>query len=417
MSDKIQLITYEIFNLIPFALCIFLIIKKKNQSSISIRSPILLISGNIAEYLLSVILIFSYYNINEDLKNILYSFFYFLQGIIIISFFMKCQRILFCYKVKSDDRDELNIFKKKQFYYSENYYFSLMIIFLGIFLILFLVYSLISQNAITIPFLEDKGKLDDIDIYFWLIINFIEMIFLITFTYRFIINTVQFNLIFEILVFSILWFFYFNFVCFLNNKILTKFDFMKDNNKLITISLIFLYIILFLTGYFPIIISCYQKTVINYFFQKDCLNNLYLFLCNEECYQTFYNYLSEKKPEDLFYLELYSHIMLYRFHFTNEENELTQINEGHLIYNKYFSNDLNFDKFSEIIDEIKSNFDKGININMETFDPALSLTYNKLGDDFILFKKSIFFDNLKDKIGIRANIYCKMISLGLIEKV
>ena len=109
--------------------------------------------------------------------------------------------------------------------------------------------------------------------------------------------------------------------------------------------------------------------------------------------------------------------MLYRFHFTNEENELTQINEGHLIYNKYFSNDLNFDKFSEIIDEIKSNFDKGININMETFDPALSLTYNKLGDDFILFKKSIFFDNLKDKIGIRANIYCKMINLGLIEKV
>ena len=417
MSDISEIIIFEIINLIPFVLFILLIVKQRNKPSISIRSPKLLISENIGVYLISAIFIFSSFGENKNLNKILYSFYYVSQGIIIISFFMKCQRILFCYKVKSDDRDELNIFKKKQFYYSENYYFSLMIIFLGIFLILFLVYSLISQNAITIPFLEDKGKLDDIDIYFWLIINFIEMIFLITFTYRFIINTVQFNLIFEILVFSILWFFYFNFVCFLNNKILTKFDFMKDNNKLITISLIFLYIILFLTGYFPIIISCYQKTVINYFFQKDCLNNLYLFLCNEECYNIFYNYLYKKRPEDIFYLDLYSHIMLYRFHFTNEENEEKKNNEGQLIYNKYFSNKLYNDKFNEIIEEIQSNYDKGINNNMECFDPALSLSYNKLGDDFNSFKKSIYFDNLKDKVGIEANIYCKLINLGLIEKV
>ena len=275
-----KLIISETINLIPFALFILLIVKQNNKPSISIRSPKLLISENIGVYLISAIFIFSYFTPYNNLNKILYSFYYVSQGITIISFYMRCQRILFCYKVKYDDKDDLNMFKKKQFYYSENYYFSLMIIFLGIFLILFLVYSLISQNAITIPFLEDKGKLDDIDIYFWLIINFIEMIFLITFTYRFIINTVQFNLIFEILVFSILWFFYFNLIYFLNNKILTKFDFMKDNNKLITISLIFLYIILFLTGYFPIIISCYQKTVINYFFQKDCLNNLYLFLVN-----------------------------------------------------------------------------------------------------------------------------------------
>jgi hypothetical protein len=412
-----KLIISETINLIPFALFILLIVKQNNKPSISIRSPKLLISENIGVYLISAIFIFSYFTPYNNLNKILYSFYYVSQGITIISFYMRCQRILFCYKVKYDDKDDLNMFKKKQFYYSENYYFLLMILFLGIFLIFFLVYSLTNDDAITIPFIEDEKKQNQIDIYCWLILNFIEMLILITFIYRFIINTVQFNLIFEIISFSILWFFYFNLIYFPKMKILDIVVFKENKHILIIISLIFLYLNLILTGYFPIILSYYQKTVINYFLQKDCLNNLYLFLCNEECYNIFYNYLYKKRPEDIFYLDLYSHIMLYRFHFTNEENELTQINEGHLIYNKYFSNDLNFDKFSEIIDEIKSNFDKGININMETFDPALSLTYNKLGDDFILFKKSIFFDNLKDKIGIRANIYCKMINLGLIEKV
>ena len=412
-----KLIISETINLIPFALFILLIVKQNNKPSISIRSPKLLISENIGVYLISAIFIFSYFTPYNNLNKILYSFYYVSQGITIISFYMRCQRILFCYKVKYDDKDDLNMFKKKQFYYSENYYFLLMILFLGIFLIFFLVYSLTNDDAITIPFIEDEKKQNQIDIYCWLILNFIEMLILITFIYRFIINTVQFNLIFEIISFSILWFFYFNLIYFPKMKIFDIVVFKENIHFLIIISLIFLYLNLILTGYFPIILSYYQKTVINYFLQKDCLNNLYLFLCNEECYNIFYNYLYKKRPEDIFYLDLYSHIMLYRFHFTNEENEEKKINEGQLIYNKYFSNKLYNDKFNEIIEEIQSNYDKGINNNMECFDPALSLSYNKLGDDFNSFKKSIYFDNLKDKVGIEANIYCKLINLGLIEKV
>ena len=412
-----KLIISEIINLIPFAIFILLIIKQNNKPSISIRSPKLLISENIGVYLISVIFIFSYFTPYNNLNKILHSFYYVSQGITIISFYMRCQRILFCYKVKYDDKDNLNMFKKKQFYYSENYYFLLMILFLGIFLIFFLVYSLTNDDAITIPFIEDEKKQNQIDIYCWLILNFIEILILITFIYRFIINTVQFNLIFEIISFTILWFFYFNLIYFPKMKIFDIIVFKENKHILIIISLIFLYLNLILTGYFPIILSYYQKTVINYFLQKDCLNNLYLFLCNEECYNIFYNYLYKKIPEDIFYLDLYSHIMLYRFHFTNEENEEKKINEGQLIYNKYFSNKLYNDKFNEIIEEIQSNYDKGINNNMECFDPALSLAYNKLGDDFNSFKKSIYFDNLKDKVGIEANIYCKMINLGLIEKI
>ena len=67
--------------------------------------------------------------------------------------------------------------------------------------------------------------------------------------------------------------------------------------------------------------------------------------------------------------------MLYRFHFTNEENKQTQITEGQFIYNKYFTNDYN-DKLSEIINEIQSNYDDDdFNPKIETFDPALSLAY------------------------------------------
>ena len=146
---------------------------------------------------------------------------------------MRCQRILFCYKVKYDDKDDLNMFKKKQFYYSENYYFLLMILFLGIFLIFFLVYSLTNDDAITIPFIEDEKKQNQIDIYCWLILNFIEMLILITFIYRFIINTVQFNLIFEIISFSILWFFYFNLIYFPKMKIFDIVVFKENIHLLI----------------------------------------------------------------------------------------------------------------------------------------------------------------------------------------
>ena len=417
MSDISEIIIFEIINLIPFVLFILLVVKQRNKPSISIRSPKLLISENIGVYLISAIFIFSSFGENKNLNKILYSFYYVSQGITIISFYMRCQRILFCYKVKYDDRDNLDIFQKKHFYYSENYYFLLMIIFLGIFLFFFLIYSLINDDSITIPFIEDNTKQNEIDIYCWLILNFIEMFLLITLIYRFIINTIQFNLIFESITFSILWFLYFNIIYYPQNKIFSKFGFEVNKNTLITISLIFLYLNLILTGYFPIILSYYQKTVINYFLQKDCLNNLYSFLCNEECYTIFYNYLYKKKPEDIFYLDLYSHIMLYRFHFTNEENKQTQITEGQFIYNKYFTNDYN-DKLSEIINEIQSNYDDDdFNPKIETFDPALSLAYKKLADDFILFKRSIFFDNLKDKVVVTSNIYCKMINLGLIEKV
>ncbi len=148
-----KLIISEIINLIPFAIFILLIIKQNNKPSISIRSPKLLISENFGLYLISAIFIFSYCTPYNNLNKILYSFYYVSQGIIIISFFMRCQRILFCYKVKYDDRDNLDIFQKKHFYYSENYYFLLMIIFLGIFLFFFLIYFLINYDSIYIFFI------------------------------------------------------------------------------------------------------------------------------------------------------------------------------------------------------------------------------------------------------------------------
>jgi len=108
-----KLIISETINLIPFALFILLIVKQNNKPSISIRSPKLLISENIGVYLISAIFIFSYFTPYNNLNKILYSFYYVSQGITIISFYMRCQRILFCYKVKYDDKDDLNMFKKK----------------------------------------------------------------------------------------------------------------------------------------------------------------------------------------------------------------------------------------------------------------------------------------------------------------
>ena len=417
MNELITLnkfIILQIINFLFYSISIIIIISRKRNICLSIRTPKILITEILSGYFLSLILIFSLY-INNNILQFIQNFYYTFQGIIVFCFYIKCQRIFFCYNINGDEKEDFENFKKKKRDYQEEYFFFIIFIIFMLFSSMLIIYFMIS-NSVPIIFMKDKNKILPYDIYLWLLINFIQICILIKYTYKLIIFEVKQKFIFEIIFFLLLWFFYSNFIyyniCYKNTIFIGK---IKENKNIIKITLLVLYLNLFITSYFPIILSFLNKNENNFLYENSNLNNFYVFLLNEECYQIFHNYLNKNNKEHLFYLNLYSHIMLYKFHFLNEENEIIQINEANKIYNLYFQSERYKNKFKNILSKIKENFGDGININNETFDCALEICYDILAKDFIKFKKTDFYDELKDKFIDDSIIKSKMINLNLIQ--
>lgn len=408
-----------ILNIIIYGICILLIIKRKKYTCISMRSPKLLITGNFGGLIVSIILILS--QILKDNSNlyIINSFFYIFQGMMIISFFMRCQRIINCCNINYDEREDIHKFYEKRYLYKEGFYVNVMFNILLVFSLLLFIYVVISKDAITLFFLEKKNNKKNV--YLWLIINFIEIFVLIRYAYLMFIKKVKQKIIFELIIFLIIWYIYFNLVQWYTHK--NNGENKNDEFYIIIISLIILYINLFLNGIFPIILSfCYHTSISFYFGQSSMNNSLYLFLSNEDCYKFFHNYLSKNNPQSIYYLQFYSHVLLYKFHFLNNEEESIKEQELISIYNKYFRNINSSNKFGvNAFNTIKNNYGKrihisAVNLNPEIFDSALNVAYEKLYIDFKKFQKSIFFEDLADYLNLHSYIQCKMYNTGLIKK-
>ena len=141
-----------ILNIIIYGICILLIIKRKKYTCISMRSPKLLITGNLGGLIVSIILILS--QILKDNSNlyIINSFFYIFQGMMIISFFMRCQRIINCCNINYDEREDIHKFYEKRYLYKEGFYVNVMFNILLVFSLLLFIYVVISKDAITLFF-------------------------------------------------------------------------------------------------------------------------------------------------------------------------------------------------------------------------------------------------------------------------
>ena len=413
-----------------FSVLLTLFIKKK-YTSISIRSPTLLILNIFSGWILTSLLIINIWQINtgilfltSTILNIISCLFYPFQFLIIITFALRCLRIVTCCKITQNINEESKTFINQRNKYMEQHYIKLMFLILGILLILVTLFDVIlwiKYDIRIVPniFFENNNDVGfTLNSYIWICICFIENFVLITFCYLTSIKEIQHKIREETYIFTFCWISI--------SYLISASDFRlinKENHKysLLLIILIVFYICLVFNGILPIILS-FQKTYdIRYHFHSKLMNNFYLFLTNEDCYEVFSFYL-ERKPQE-FFLRLYTHIMKFKleielnpslFDFQSERNQIVQI---------YFTNTIDKTQEFTLIAEKIRNFSKNsnksnsdINNNYNIFDEALTYSYEILYKCFIQFKYTEQFKLVSNDIDDYSYLQCKMNNTGLIGK-
>ena len=410
MADSNEKLTYIIiilFNCILYGLCCLVIIKRKNYTYISIRSPTLLLITNFTNFLIIIALLL--FKITES--NFISIIFYIFRFTMFFSVILRYERIITCIKT------DLRKFYTKRHLLQEKFYVRMLIVFFVVFLVFLLIINTISDKCfeiLNISNLEDNinNKETKAQIYTWIIWSFVELLIIITYIFRIGDKKVKHYLLLELYIFSItslLFSNYSSYIYLYRNK---------DNSEFIVITLFFLYIYLIFNGLLPTIMSFCSKVNIPYYFTPKLTNNLYLFLANEECYQAFNEYLSKDKNGS-FYLKLYTHIMKYKLDQALNVNRNQLFLEAQEIFNNYFNSEHYLLQLGqEIMLKVRERCQiiKLQSFNNQMFDDALQFVFDELNKRFISYKESNEFRELQEDINLYTFIQCKMCNTGLINK-
>ena len=420
-------------NFLVYGLCCILIIKRKNYTSISIRSPTLLLGTILSNFFMNIIIIF--YKIFEN--NNISSFYYLFRFMMILSMILRYERILICCKITKINKEEEELdrkqFTEKKFLYKEKFFVRLLLAAFTLFLIVMIIIKLVGIKGVEgveffytfnyiYKFKEDNFSLFKSQMLGWVIWNFIEQMVMITYIIRTFSKSIKEKIKIEILSFFFLWYIY-SFICtlinYFGNKNKSKEESM--NFLIIILSICFHYICLIINGYFPIFLSYHYKTAISYHFSTKLMNNLYLFLTNEECYDALSNYLLKmNNTKGLFYLQLYTHIMKYKLGFVLNINRDSGLNEANDILNTYFGENSRYE--SQLDNNLLKKVRKDCQIianntfTPEMFDEALQFVFNELNTIYSQFRNTKEYRQLYNKLKLDSYIQCKMCNTGLINK-
>ena len=411
-----------IFDILIYAITTVLILKRRKYTSISIRSPILLILNNLGTFFMSlIIIIIKMIDKTSDQKNINYpSGFYYLTHIfIIVPFILRCQRLLVCCQLKTDEQMDLQQFYNKKYLYGEKFYMKIFIVCLFSLTVIFFISNFIGKT-IEDPYAPNfitGGKGPERFILF-LILIFVENLIILTYTYKICVYQLKQKLRFECVAFFIIWFIYSN--------IILLFDYLdsvkeSNNNKeiVIGVTIVICYLCLIIQGFLPVLLSYTYKYSIGYHFTPKLMNNLYLFLSNETCYSTFKKYIISKSEINRSFLEIYSLIMNYKLGYVLQIETEQQFQEARTLYNTYFANNTLENVLGREVVEKVRNECKGLEQNLctsEMFDEALVCVFNELGKLFNDFRKTSKYRELYEELYLDSYIQCKMCNVGLIDK-
>ena len=401
-------------NFLLYGICCLLIIKRKTYTMISIRSPTLLLSTILGNLFMSLVIIL--FKITG--QNFFSSFYYLFRIMMIVSLFLRYERIILCCGINKNDENDMKHFSTKRYLYIEKFYVRLLMIIIFLFLLVTIIIRALKKEYFEIFFTNENTTLNETKSWIWVIWNFFEAFLILTYLFRIydLINLQQY-IRFELYTFLIVWFIYTNLLsimAFINKN---KMD--DDNNTFAILTLTILYVCLIINGYLPIILSFTSRTLVLYHFTNKLLSNLYLFLTDESCYESFNNYLINKKTDadnGPFYLKLYTNIMKFKLFFVLNPNiKALGQNEARNIYNTFFEEET-YSRYFEAPDIfIKIRRDKD-NLNKNSFDEALQYCFNKLNNYFIDYKNSREFNLLQAKISLESYVRCKMVNSGLINK-
>ena len=411
-------------NFILYGSCCSLIIKRKNLSMISVRSPTLLLSTILGNFLMSLVIILSQITDNQIITN----FYYLFRLMMVVSIFLRNERIILCCGINTNDTADLKQFYDKRYLYIEKYYVRILLGFFAVFLIGTIVIIAIKKPYLEIFYIIRENDTNIVKLWIWILWNFLEESIILTYLFRIydIISPKQF-VKFELYSYLIVWVIYNNF------SLLFYFYASEDEKKatLDIVSLTALYISLILDGIMPVAMSFISsKALLNYHFTFKLMNNLYLFLTNETCYKSFNNYLlnknnelklkNEKENNGYFYLKLYTHIMKYKLDFLLNKDPEQLFNEAVILYNTFFLDDTNALKLENpvVVRKVKAecNILNSRNYNNSLFDEALSYIFDELTKLFNEFTKTREYSELYAEITLSSYIRCKMYNTGLINK-
>ena len=413
-SNKIVWIIIIIINVIIYGVCCFLILRRKNFTAISIRSPTLLLSSIVSNFIMNLVIIL-HKIVNSNFISI---FYYIFRLMLTFSFFLKFERILICFRYNKDKfntNENMEKFADKRYLLQEKFYVK---IFIGFFCVIFLsilIIELIGVVCFELFYGSFNTNMDNYraQMYFWIILNFLENAAFMTYIFRLYNKRLRFILKKELYFVFFIFFVYSNYISFSN--IFRAYN----ESEFILITLVTLYLLLLLDGFLPVFATFWYRNILNYQITPKLMNNLYLFLTNKKCYRKFYKYLLKSEDNYIYYLKLYTHIMKYKLDIALRTNNEQGLKEAKDIYNKYFEND-GFLLYvtQDIIFKIKSKCEilKNNTFKDDIFDDGLQYAYNQLNVKFNEFIKSDEFKELNDDIELSSLVQCKMLNTGLINK-
>ena len=417
MEESSTYIILLVINTFLYCICFYLIYKKRRYTCITVRSPALLFFNNIGGFITTTIILLTLLFERNDSFAYIPAAFFISQSLMMVSFLLRCHRIITCCKISEDEQNSLKKFAENKLMYQEKFYMRILVASMFIILIVVVVVDIIMKHTFTINFLI-KTKYITSQANIWLILNFLEQLAMITYGYLMLVNEVKHKIKFELFGILICWFIYSNAMTFFDYYVYIKDKTITSNNDeiiILSITLAAFYISLFFNGYFPIILFFSYKTSVGYHFEPKLTTNLYLFLANEHCYGAFNDFLKySQQKNDVFYLKLYTSIMKYKLMYIAHEPEGEIVDEGKKINDTYFKETIS--SYDEPFMKIVQDISQSSAIKNETFDPALKYAYDYLSNKFLDFKRLPDFKVLIEKLSLNSYIQCKMNNVGLVNK-
>ena len=388
---QIHTIVHLSLNTIIYGFICIMILKKKEFTPISIRSSILLLSNNFLSFLATTSIIFHNDNDLNEYYNTFFLLFFIFQSSMMVSFFLRSQKVIECCRIRLDEKNDVQRFYKKRYLFQEPFYVKILFIsMIGLSLIWTLIIKILKY---------DRD-------YIFTIFIFIELLILVTYSYKILKSYVGEAIHLEIILFLFSWFISWNLGSFFSNNI-------------ILILFVSMYSSLIINGFIPLYMIKKNQKSFAFKYNSKLMNNLYLFLLNEETYHVFLKYIKTFNKKEISYLVIYTEIMKYKYDFDLEEDNETLINEAQYIFNTYFSNETYKDKFSDnVLSTIRERGNNLIEVEnkKDMFDEVLIVCYEELLRIFEEFKKTTHFQILGDKIHFNDYIHCKMSNIGMINR-
>ena len=115
-------------NTIIYGFICIMILKKKEFTPISIRSSILLLSNNFLSFLATTSIIFHNDNDLNEYYNTFFLLFFIFQSSMMVSFFLRSQKVIECCRIRLDEKNDVQRFYKKRYLFQEPFYVKILFI-------------------------------------------------------------------------------------------------------------------------------------------------------------------------------------------------------------------------------------------------------------------------------------------------